>query len=99
MEGEKMVKTEAENRERVNNPLSFHTYPLTMLSITEISCTSSPCLCLLLMSRILMLMELITCGVSFFQYVHPNSKVCWGVEERWESIAEFDGGGKLEKGL
>lgn len=49
-----------------------------------------------------MLMELITCGVFFFfQYVHRNSEVCWGGggEELWESRADFDGGGKLEREL
>lgn len=109
MEEKKDGKTETENGESKQSfsPsffLSSHSYPLTMLSITEISCTSSPCLCLPLLSRILILIELITCGVLYvFQYVHPKSEVCWGGEEdggeRWESRADFDCGGKLEREL
>ena len=46
--------------------LSSHSYPLTVLSISNTSCSCSPRLALLLMSGILMLIELITCGVFFF---------------------------------
>lgn len=51
-----------------------------------------------------MLMELITCGVRFFFSVCTSEQqgLSGGEEEgeqRWESKADFDGGGKLEREL